>query len=399
MSLYRCEWLLPIAQPPIRDAWIRTEGERIVAFGPVTRGDLTGDVIDLEDSAVLPGLVNAHTHLELSWMRGRIPHIDSFPEWIRSVIALRAAAPQPDVLERAIASAIEEACRYGTALLGDISNTLLPYDALRDSSLAALLFHELIAFASDKAATIASRGREAIGALAETDRLRCTLSPHAPYSVSPALFREIRSAAIARSGRWSVHLAESEAELHFLRDGGGPFRELLDHVGAWDESWAPPGRGPVEYLDRMDLLDDRLLVVHGVQLTSGELRRLAETRTTLVTCPRGNRATGAGTPPIAEFFASGVRVAVGTDSLASVPDLNVFAEIAEMRRLAPAVPAARLLESATVNGAEALGFGSDFGTIERGKRNRLIAIDVGKSERDVAECLVSGVEADRVEWL
>jgi cytosine/adenosine deaminase-related metal-dependent hydrolase len=90
---------------------------------------------------------------------------------------------------------------------------------------------------------------------------------------------------------------------------------------------------------------------------------------------------------------------MGTDSLASVPDLNVFAEIAEMRRLAPAVPAARLLESATVNGAEALGFGSDFGTIERGKRNRLIAIDVGKSERDVAECLVSGVEADRVEWL
>ena len=332
-------------------------------------------------------------------MRGRISDVESFPAWIRSVIALRAAGSQQELITRSIASAIEEACRYGTALVGDISNTLLPSSALRESALAALVFHELLAFVSDKAAAIAKRGREAITAIPESDRLRCTLSPHAPYSVSPALFREIRSVAIARSRPWSVHLAESEAELQFLRHGGGAFRELLDHVGAWDESWVPPGDGPVEYLDSMGLLDDRLLVVHGVQLRERELRRLAETRATLVTCPRGNQVTRAGAPPIADFFASGVRVAVGTDSLASVPDLNVFAEIAEMRRLAPTVPAARLLESATANGAEALGFASDFGTIEKGKRDRLLAIDIGKSERDVEECLVSGIDADRVRWL
>ena len=119
-----------------------------------------------------------------------------------------------------------------------------------------------------------------------------------------------------------------------------------------------------------------IIVVHGVQFGPKELIRLKSRSATLVTCPRGNRLTAAGEPPVADFYASGVRIAVGTDSLASVPDLNMFSELAELRRLAPQVPAARQLESATINGAAALGFDGDYGTIEPGKRDALIAVDV-----------------------
>jgi cytosine/adenosine deaminase-related metal-dependent hydrolase len=149
----------------------------------------------------------------------------------------------------------------------------------------------------------------------------------------------------------------------------------------------------------MGFVDDRVLVVHGVQFTNGELRRLAAAGATLVTCPRGNLRTGAGTPPVADFYREGVRVAVGTDSLASVPDLNVFSELAELRRLAPGVPARAILESATLNGARALGFEADFGSIDAGKRDRLLAVDVPSGVTDVEEYLVSGIPPSRINWL
>jgi cytosine/adenosine deaminase-related metal-dependent hydrolase len=149
----------------------------------------------------------------------------------------------------------------------------------------------------------------------------------------------------------------------------------------------------------MGFLAEDVLVVHGVHLTPPELERLAATGATLVTCPRGNSRTGAGTPPIAEFFEAGVRVAVGTDSLASVPDLNIFAELEEMRRLAPTIPARLLLESATVNGARALGFESDFGVIEPGKSNRLIAISLDGPVTNIEEHLVSGIHGEQIRWL
>jgi 5-methylthioadenosine/S-adenosylhomocysteine deaminase len=155
----------------------------------------------------------------------------------------------------------------------------------------------------------------------------------------------------------------------------------------------------VEYLERLGLLNERLVAVHGTQLADAELGRLASSGATLVTCPRSNRWTGAGVPPLERFFASGVRVAIGTDSLASVEDLNLFKELAYIRHLAPHVPAKRLLESATVAGATALGFENEFGTIEPGKRAALIAVDVPSGVEDVEEYLVSGVEPDRIRWL
>jgi aminodeoxyfutalosine deaminase len=407
---FRAAWLLPISQPPIRDGWVLSGRGRITAFGPHRRGDpQPSGEIDLGPVAILPGLVNAHTHLELSWMRGRISQATDFPGWIRNLLALQRNGSGTgekggeESMGGAIAGAIAEARRSGTVLFGDISNTLASVGKLIDTDAAAVVFHELIGFKADRAERIVAEAMTRMAALPAAGRVRVSLAAHAPYSVSPAMFQAIRQ-AVGRDpfARCSVHLGESRAESEFLRHGTGAWRALLEDLGAWDSSWQAPACDPLEYLDRMGFITDRLLIVHGVQFGGGELARIKSSGATLVTCPRGNILTGAGTPPVADFYASGVRIAVGTDSLASVPDLNLFSELAELRRLAPDVAAARLLESATISGAAALGFEGDFGAIEPGKRDSLIAVDIPESlvpanaARDVEEYLLSGITPDRV---
>jgi aminodeoxyfutalosine deaminase len=402
MPQFRAAWLLPINQPPIRDAWILTERGRIVAFGHSQPGDFTpSGEIDLGNVAVLPGVVNAHTHLELSWLRGRVPVMDDFPGWIRAVVKLiYQTGDHAEEAARAIPEAVDEARRCGTALVGDISNDLVTSRVLAERRLAALVFHELIGFKNQNARKTMADAVERLAAMPSSGLLRHSLAPHAPYSVSPALFTAIKDELsrdpIARS---SVHLAESEAEVQFLEDGSGPWRQFLEDMNAWDPAWTAPRCTPVEYLEKIGFIDDRLLIVHGVQLTDAELAQIGASGATLVTCPRGNIRTGAGEPPVDDFFRHGVRVAIGTDSLASVPDLNIFSELAELRRLAPAVPARALLESATINGARALGFEADFGSIEAGKRDSLISVDLPRPLLNVEEYLVSGIEPADIRWL
>jgi aminodeoxyfutalosine deaminase len=388
---YRAAWLLPISRPPLEGGVITVDGDRIVSV----EAHASGPLEDLGRVAVLPGLVNAHTHLELSWMRGRVGAAPSMPEWVGALMALRRTmAHDPG---EPIAAAIEEARATGTCLVGDITNTLASYQPLADSAMYAAVFRELIGFDARDPDRLVDSAVAELCALTPHARLRPTLVPHAPFSVSPALFQAIARRVDRRP--LSIHLGESAEEIRFLSDATGAWRMLLESVGAWTGSWTPPCCGPVEYLDRLGLLGPNLIAVHGVQFTDDDLSRLAAAGATIVTCPRSNRWTGAGTPPIDRFYASGVRVAIGTDSLASVDDLNLFSELAEVRRLAPDVPARALLASATQQGAEALGFGSELGTLQPGKHARLLAVDLPADVTDVEEWLLRGVQADQIKWL
>jgi aminodeoxyfutalosine deaminase len=359
-------------------------------------GDYDGGAVeDLGDVAILPGLVNAHTHLELSWMRGQVARGTSMPAWAASLIAVRRTVshepPEP------IAAAIVEARASGTCLVGDVTNTFATYDPLLESELSAALFRELLGFSAPDPEAVIAAVSDQIADLTPIAWLRPSIVPHAPYSVSPALLQAI--ARWSKGRPLSIHLGESVQEIEFLRDGTGEWRALLQALGAWNPSWTPPACGPVEYLDRLGMVDAHLVAVHGVQFRDDDLSRLRSAGATVVACPRSNRWTGAGEPPIERFYASGVRVAVGTDSLASVDDLNLFAELAEIRRLAPGVPAARILESATLSGAQALGFASELGTIESGKRAQLVAVRLPADVRDVEEWLLGGVQPGDVTWL
>jgi cytosine/adenosine deaminase-related metal-dependent hydrolase len=397
---YHASWVLPIAERPIRGGWVAVDGGRVSGLGQGAPS--SAEARDLGRVAILPGLANAHTHLELSHLHEQVAPSADFVTWIRAVVTLRRRDSDPNAAHvvEAVQKGIAEAVRCGTALVGDISNTLVPVELLTRSPLAGVVFYELIRFNAPDPAGFVEQARLQMSTLTVNDRVRVSLAAHAPYSVSPRVFQAIRRAVDAGMfGPSSVHLAESTDEVEFIKTGGGPWRSFLEEVGAWDPGWRPPGGSPVQYLDECGFLSASVLAVHGVQMTASDLARLAAHGATLVTCPRSNVRTGAGVPPIDEFYRSGVRVAIGTDSLASTPDLNLFAELAELRRIAPAVPAAALLDSATRQGARALGFDADYGTIEPGKRARLLAVAIPDAVDDVEEYLVSGIQPDQIRWL
>ncbi len=402
MIRYHASWILPIDAPPIRRGWVAVDRGRIVALGRRVEGDADVQVVDLGSAAVLPGLVNAHTHLELSYLRDAVPPADTFVAWVRDIMAARrrASDPRAAVIMDGVARGIDEAVRAGTALVGDISNTLVTFGPLAASPLAGVVFYELIRFNAPDPDGIVEEARERMARLPPAPRVRANLAAHAPYSVAPLLFRAIRR-AVDRDpfAACSVHLSESAEEVEFVRTGGGAWRVLLEDLGVWDPAFVAPGVSPVQYLAQSGFLDSRVLAVHGVRMTKADLARLAERGSTLVTCPRSNEHTGAGAPPIEDFYASGVRVAVGTDSLASAPDLNVFAELARLRTLAPSVPAATLLASATIQGARALGFDGEYGTIEPGKAARLATVTLPPGIDDVEEYLVSGIDPGQIGWV
>jgi len=394
MTRYRAAWVLPIDRPPIKGGVVSVDHGLITGVGEFV--DVGGGAVeDLGNVAILPGLVNAHTHLELSWMRGQVPPSTSMPAWAASLMALRRTVSHepPEPIVRAIA----EAGATGTSLIGDVTNTFATYGPLLDAQLSAALFRELLGFSVPDPDAVVATAQRQIAELTPAGSLRPSIVPHAPYSVSPALLRSIAKASTGKPV--SIHLGESAQEIEFLRSGTGEWRMLLESLGVWNPSWTPPACGPVEYLERHDLVNDRLLAVHGVRFVEDDLARLRGARATIVTCPRSNRWTGAGEPPVDRFYASGARVAIGTDSLASVDDLNLFAEMAEVRRLARHVPPARILESATLRGAEALGFEKELGSLSSGKRADLLVVSLPSGVADIEEHLVSGIEEESVGWL
>jgi cytosine/adenosine deaminase-related metal-dependent hydrolase len=409
LPTYQADWLLPISDDPVARGSVTVAADRITAVG---EGDAPG-AIDLGRSVILPALVNVHTHLELSYLHERVPAGTTFSRWVRTLMALRREYPDPSAPEILTAArrAIADARASGTGLFGDISNTLVTVPLLREAEMSAQVFHELLGFnLPDPAGRVASAVAAVDAASAVVmatadkrslnDRIRISLAAHAPYSVSPGLFRAVRAAVDERPGPvTSVHLGESADEVEFLAHGTGSFRALLEELGVWAPDWQPPRRSPVGYLADLGFLDPCVIAVHGVQFDGDDLSRLAALGVTLASCPRSNVHVGVGSPPLEAFYAMDVNVAFGTDSLASVADLNLFSELAEARRIAPRVAARRLLESATLIGARALGFADDSGSIEVGKRAALIAVRIPAGVSDVEEYLVAGIEPDQVTWL
>ena len=405
MTRLGAAWVVPVDRPPVQDGWVAVDADRIVAIGhgngPETQ--VFGPIRPLGSVALLPGLVNAHTHLELSWLRDRVPPANAFTSWVKQLIVARGGAVEhpddPIVLEAATA-AVREAVATGTAAIGDISNSLASVGVMAAEGMHGLVFHELLGFKETSAALIErTEAQRASARLRGAPRVRLSLAPHAPYSVSPELFRAVRAAVSASDEpRTSVHVGESTEELELLFDGTGEWARMLRWIGAWREDWVPPRSGPVEYLDSLGVIDERTLIVHAVQLTDASLSVVRARGATIVTCPRSNQWVGVGVPPVERFYEAGVPVAVGTDSLASVADLNLFEELKVLRWLAPRVPARRLLESATLVGARALGLADQFGSLTTGKRAEIVRVDLPPHVEDVEEHLVSGVPAYAIEW-
>lgn len=390
MLVYTARFLLPVAGPPVLDAAVAVDAGRVVRCG--SRADVTdalpaAERRDFGNVALIPGLVNAHTHLELSWLAGKLPPAGDWVSWVRGLLETRTSEDPQKILAAARSEADRLVAR-GTVAVGDIGNRDEAAQVLAASRLEGIRFLEIYGFRDDDAQ---ARFDSAVARL-ESDgaRLRSVLTPHAPHTTSPALLRLLARRAAATGDPLSIHVAESEAECEFVRSGVGPFAELLRERGMAEERWTGCGCGPVEYLERQGLLTARTLAVHCTRIGDGDIPRLAVAGTTVVTCPRSNRALGVGRAPVPALLAGGVRVALGTDSLASAPSLDLFGEMAALRAEHPGIPPATVLRMATTDGAAALGIADRLGSVEPGKLARLTVVPLEPGCCDPTEAVTSG---------
>ena len=352
----------------------RTAG-RIADVG--ARPPAGASVTDLGEVALIPGLIYAHTHLEFSDLSRPLgtPGM-SLVEWIRLVIA-RRSHPSVD-LQHSIAAGMRESLGHGVTTVCDIATAGLEVyrGGTHGPDIVALL--EVIGFSRARAASAEAavnvrlqpcRAAEIAG------RLTVGLSPHAPYTVNPDLLRELVRIATRDRMTVAMHLAESREELDLLDAGRGPFRELLEERSMWDDQAVLRGARPLDYL-RSLAAAPRSLVIHGTHLAKDDLDFMAahRERMTLVWCPRTHAWFNRDRYPLAAALNAGVRVALGTDSRASSPDLSLLAEVRHAAREHPRAGSSQILQMATLRAAEALGIAEDAGSITPGKLANLTAV-------------------------
>ena len=401
MIVYAAKHLLPVASPPIQSGAVVVHEGRIATVGrrkDVVRAHPGVEVRDLGDAAIVPGLINAHTHLELSHLHDPAAQPTTFMTWLQDLVGRRGEATEEAVMSAATA-AVETMVSRGTVAVGDVGNGVVAGRVLARSPLRGILFHELYGFRAAEAESILDRAAARLDAI-ESDpavagargRLIAVLTPHAAHTTSGPLLKALGGRATASNEVLSIHVAESDEEMQLLRDGTGPFKDFLIERGAWDPAWKAPGLTPVEYLDRLGVLTPRTLAVHCVHLDHQDLSRLQARGLTVVTCPRSNQRLGVGKAPVGKLLASGIPVALGTDSLASSPEVDVFNEIAALRQEHPGLAPAAALRIATLNGARALGLVKDLGTIETGKLAALAVIALADPNDDPLEAVTWSAE-------
>jgi cytosine/adenosine deaminase-related metal-dependent hydrolase len=391
MILIRSGWLLPVTGPPIRDGCVAVESDRIVWVGRFGASEAPGmsaaRVHDLGQGVLLPGLVNAHTHLELSHLAGQLaPTSAGFAGWAETVVASRGRFTREETLA-ACEAAIRGLEAAGTVAVGDVSNTLAGLPPLSRSSLSALVFLELLSWDPGSAMATLDWGERVLSEHrgAERPGLKLRLAAHAPHSVSPELLCQLS----ARGGPAAIHLAESREEAEFIASGTGPWPEFLAARGLGHVRFAPSGKSPVRYCDSLGVLHSRLVAAHGVQVDAADRRLLAERGVHVVLCPRSNQAIGVGQADVPALEAAGVKLALGSDSLASAPSLDVLEDAVLLKRQFPELSPRSILRMATLGGATALGF-HELGAIEPGRRAAFAYAQASAAPGEPEAFLLSG---------
>jgi aminodeoxyfutalosine deaminase len=378
-------WVLPVDGPPIRNGSVAIGDARVVALGP--RGMLeagAAEVRDLGPGVLMPGLVNAHCHLELSHLAGRLTGAAGFVEWVERLVAARGEDSATTVRAQA-AAGIREVEATGTVAVGDVSNALQHLDLLAGSSLRARVFFELIGWDPAVVDRILEGAHARLGSLNLADTVTVSLAAHASHSVSPELLRAI----VEAGGIAALHLAESPHEHRFLDGGDAQWSAFLARRGLGHVEFDAPRMSPVRYLDRLGALRRGLLAAHAVQVDAADRALLAARGVVVVLCPRSNAALDVGRAPVPELREAGVRLCIGTDSLASVPSLDLWEDVLALRRAFPSLEPEWLMRSATRSGAEALGF-DDLGRIAPGAEAAFAFAEGPASLSDPLAFLLSG---------
>jgi cytosine/adenosine deaminase-related metal-dependent hydrolase len=392
MRILSADWVLPVAAPAIPDGAVAVDGDRIAAVG--TREEL-GEGEHFADAAIIPGFVNAHAHLEYAVYAGFGDGL-GFDRWLIVHMERKARLDEDGPLAIARLGAAES-LRSGITTVADASFSGASAPACDELGLRAIVHLEI--FGREPGA-IAERFEPMRAAIADSlsDRVRLGISPHAPYTVSAELYRACLDLGLPVT----THLAESEAEDEWLRFGTGSW---VEHAALLVE---PPGESGIRLLARNGLLDRRIVAAHCVRVDDEEIELLARHDVAVAHCPRSNALLGCGIAPLAELRAAGIRVGLGTDSPASTPSFDMFAELRAAILLAraserrpDALSAINALELATLGSASALDLDDEIGSLTPGKRADLAVVSLAGSSylpwEDPAAAVVFGGTPERVE--
>ena len=372
VRVVRADGIVLGEERPLRDAAVVLDADgTVLDVGPSS--DIlprhAGVRVETVRGVLLPGLVNAHAHVELSALRGKVQGGAGFVPWVERMIGLRSAE-QPEEDDGAIERAAAELDAFGTAAIGEVTNTLAAVPALVRRGIGGAIFHEVFGLDREQAlARVAKLERDAASAdscLPAPD-FAYALAPHTVYTTHPDAVRAVLGAARARGVRTTVHLAEHPAERVFLETGGGAFFDFAARMRFPVATFPVPRRGPIDAAADLGLLAPDVVLVHLTDARPDELDRVARSGAPVVLCPRSNLFIEVKLPPLAEMLRAGIVPALGTDSLASNLSLDVLAEARALGDRFPSVPKAALLTMATAAGARALGR-TDLGRIAQGLR-------------------------------
>jgi cytosine/adenosine deaminase-related metal-dependent hydrolase len=325
-------------------------------------------------AVLLPGLVNAHTHLELSALRGQVPGGRGFGPWVAGLMQARERiAPEQD--GEALDAAVSELLAAGTAAVGEVSNTLASVPALAGAPLLGCVFHEVFGMRRDAAEVMLGLAQQRRAEIAAWPaNLRYAPAPHTPHTLHPEILREVVSRARALGQLTSIHLCENSAERAFLRDGSGPLAEFLASRNS-SADWSPPGIDPVRYVATLGALAADVVCVHLTEVRVDEIALVARAGAPVVLCPRSNLHIEVKLPPLIDLLAAGIQPGLGTDSLASNASLDVLDEARALAERFPSVAARTLLAMATSWGARALALDARVGTLAQGLAPGVVAFE------------------------
>jgi 5-methylthioadenosine/S-adenosylhomocysteine deaminase len=394
ISILTARWVLPITSPPVERGAVAIESDRILAVAALTeirKQFPQASIEDLGEAAILPGLINVHSHLELTGFRSRLEE-PRFQRWIVELIRLKAERLTAEDLLACARLGCLESIKAGVTTLADTSDANAPLQALIESGQRGVVFQECFGPGDDQAESSLDglklkldlhRERLVRADKEAQARLRLGISPHAPYSVSAKLYQMTTRFALDRKLDVAIHAAESVDEKRLLGDGGGAFGDSLRRRGI---GFNPPGCSTVKYFDRLGVLQSSPLLIHCVTVDEEDIALMAENRARVAHCPKSNAKFGHGIAPLIEFQRAGIRVGLGTDSVASNNTCDLLEEARFCSLLHRAVKedatvcrADEMLRLVTIVGAHVLGMENEIGSLEPGKQADLMAIDLTKT--------------------
>jgi 5-methylthioadenosine/S-adenosylhomocysteine deaminase len=384
MIRYRARWVLPITSAPISNGIVGVDGSQITFVGGA--GDAPpGDDVDLGDVILMPGLVNAHCHLELTAMRGFLEDLD-FRRWILRLTNARRAIFDRDALLDSARYGVEEGLLAGVTTYADTGDSGVAMQAMRESGVRGINYQEVFGPDPAQCAESIAGLKEKVAGLRylETPLVKVGVSPHAPYTVSDDLFRATTDLAREWHLPMAIHIAESELEQQLVVDAEGSFADGLRRRGIGVER---RGSTPIELLERLGVLGVKPLLIHCVRANGDDISRIAASGSAVAHCPASNAKLGHGIAPLDEMLAAGITVGLGSDSMASNNRMDLLEEarlavLAQRARLGShsAPTAADALELATIGGASALGLAGRIGSLDVGKQADLAAFGLNSVE-------------------